>query len=835
MDFDCVPDLHETTRMTRLRPTWLLGIVTVVLTAGAGPTSGPATTRPAAIDLSSIALKAKTDEITLRQMQAEAAADLTEQRVRAELPNLSAEIDARLDESDNLLASRPSLQVLDSLADDWQTYDHELSGWHKALEHRRDLLKDDVRVDGQKDKDGQWVKPPGAGKLQALDDPWRQTQDTVDFLSAHATNNDVQTRLFDMSGRIDDTRQAIEQTRAELQAQLSNMYAVMLDVDEQQAKVAGEVDAVRAARDDAWDRLFERDGVPVWELGRAAVPAAAGTPAVTTAKGKRVPAAQGTLGRQLQAVRAYILRHETNVGVHAGLIVLLAVGLWVAGRWVHRWAEADPSLKRATLAFTAPIATAFVLTFFAAVWIYPHAPRLFWAALGAGAVMPTVFLLRRVVEPRLFLILDAMVAFYFVDQVRLVMAAAPLAARGLFLAEMLGGTLLLALLTRARRDQVPTNLLGWLVRIGIRLMFAVFAGCLLADLVGYVSVAELVGGAALGGGYLALILYACTRVVGGLLIIVLRSRPLTLLNGVRRHQPLLLGRLTSAVEWVAAAFWALGVLALMSAGPAVYAGVYWFWNLPVSLGAISFTPSHILVFALTVWASYMVSRFLQFVLDEDVYVHIHLAGGLSYAINRIVHYAVMVCGLYLALAAAHVPLTQLSLIVGALTVGLGFGLQNVVNNFVSGLILLFERPIKVGDLIQMSDSTTGTVSYIGIRASVIRTPDSSEVIVPNGNLISNQLTNWTRTTRERGIMIPLALGADAEPMKVMELLVSVAAAHPLVVTQPRPSALLTKFAADAFNYELRAWTNAADQWAQVRSDLAVSLHAALVREGIAIK
>ena len=180
------------------------------------------------------------------------------------------------------------------------------------------------------------------------------------------------------------------------------------------------------------------------------------------------------------------------------------------------------------------------------------------------------------------------------------------------------------------------------------------------------------------------------------------------------------------------------------------------------------------------------------------------------------------------------PLTQFSLVLGALTVGLGFGLQNVVNNFVSGLILLFERPIKVGDLVQLAD-TTGTVEYIGIRASIIRSVDSSEVIVPNGNLLSNQLTNWTRTNRQRGLSIPLSLAADAEPTTVMRLLTDTAAAHPLIVTQPRPAAFLISFGADAFKYELRAWTNAAEQWSQVHSDLAVSLHAALVQANIGIK
>ena len=393
---------------------------------------------------------------------------------------------------------------------------------------------------------------------------------------------------------------------------------------------------------------------------------------------------------------------------------------------------------------------------------------------------------------------------------------------------------MLALLVRARRDRTPTDVFGWVVRIGVRIWLAAFALCLLADAVGYVSLAELVGGAALGGAYVAVILYACTRVVTGLLVILLRSRPLTLLQSVRRHQPLLLRRLSSGVEWVAAGLWLLAVLGLLSAKPQVFAAAEWFWHKQFDLFAITVTPSHVLVFGLTVWAAFGLSRFVQFVLNEDVYGQIHLASGSSYAFNRIVHYVIMVAGVYVALAAADVPLTQFSLVLGALTVGLGFGLQNVVNNFVSGLILLFERPIKVGDLVQLSD-TTGTVEYIGIRASIIRSVDSSEVIVPNGNLLSNQLTNWTRTNRQRGLSIPLSLSADAEPTTVMRLLTDTAAAHPLIVTQPRPAAFLISFGADAFKYELRAWTNAAEQWSQVHSDLAVALHAALVQANIGIK
>ena len=117
-----------------------------------------------------------------------------------------------------------------------------------------------------------------------------------------------------------------------------------------------------------------------------------------------------------------------------------------------------------------------------------------------------------------------------------------------------------------------------------------------------------------------------------------------------------------------------------------------------------------------------------------------------------------------------------TLLPGAFTVGIGFGLQNVINNFVSGLILLFERLIKIGDVIEVGGNVA-EVSRIGIRASVIRTADGSEVIVPNGSLISNQVINWTYSDRNRAVEISVNVVGDVDPQRVVELLKSTAVAQ----------------------------------------------------------
>jgi potassium efflux system protein len=212
---------------------------------------------------------------------------------------------------------------------------------------------------------------------------------------------------------------------------------------------------------------------------------------------------------------------------------------------------------------------------------------------------------------------------------------------------------------------------------------------------------------------------------------------------------------------------------------------------------------------------------------------LHLQQGTPQAISTIAHYAVLLLGFFVAVAALGVDLTKVTILAGAFTVGVGFGLQTVINNFVCGLILLFERPIKVGDVVQV-DADIGEVRRIGIRACVIRTADGSEVIVPNGTIISSKVTNWTFSDRHRAVEVPVSVARGVDPQRVVELLKSVAANHPSVAKEPAPQAYVVNFTSGAVSFQLRVWTDRYEDWVQVRSDLSVAVDDALTRENITI-
>jgi potassium efflux system protein len=163
-------------------------------------------------------------------------------------------------------------------------------------------------------------------------------------------------------------------------------------------------------------------------------------------------------------------------------------------------------------------------------------------------------------------------------------------------------------------------------------------------------------------------------------------------------------------------------------------------------------------------------------------------------------------------------------------VGIGFGLQNVVNNFVSGLILLFERPIHVGDIIKLGD-VTGEVRRIGIRSSTVWTGEGAEVIVPNGQLIAERVTNWTLSDRSQRGDVPVRAPYGTPPDQVIEILLAAARAHPQVLDEPAPMAMFVGFGDTWLNFEVRLWTEI-EHAVAVRSEIGVTIYEALTAAGI---
>jgi small-conductance mechanosensitive channel len=382
----------------------------------------------------------------------------------------------------------------------------------------------------------------------------------------------------------------------------------------------------------------------------------------------------------------------------------------------------------------------------------------------------------------------------------------------------------------ASRAHAQWRPMAWIAAAALLVAFSV---ALIAGAAGYMRVALLIGGRVLGNGYLALVLYAGVRVGDGLVSLALRVRPLSHLGMVQRHRALLERRAQALLRWAAIAVgvvFALQLFGLWTRAVSVTAAVL---GAELRRGAFAIAVEDVVVFTCTVAAAFLVSRVLRFTLEEDVYPRLRLGRGIPSALSGVIHYVLLTVGCLVGLRVLGVDLTKITILASAVGVGVGFGLQGVVNNFVSGMLLRFERKINVGDAVQVGD-VAGEIQHVGMRACTVRTAEGAEVIVPNASLTTEKVTNWTLSDRRRRIDMKVGVAYGTHPEAVRGLMLELARAHKLVVEDPPPNALFLGFGDSALLFELRVWTDRFDMWVDIRSELYVALYDALQAADIQI-
>lgn len=258
-------------------------------------------------------------------------------------------------------------------------------------------------------------------------------------------------------------------------------------------------------------------------------------------------------------------------------------------------------------------------------------------------------------------------------------------------------------------------------------------------------------------------------------------------------------------------------------------------NAPLyTAGQTVITPVTLIYLAVFTVLLFVATAKLKTWIVERLLVSSRVDIGVRHAIGTIIRYFVVTIGLIIILQTAGIDVSTLTVLFGALGIGIGFGLQNVTNNFVSGLILLFERPIKVGDRIEVGN-VHGDVVNISPRATTIVTNDNIAIIVPNAEFISSKVVNWSYTDRNVRFNFPVGVAYHSDPEKVRTILLDVARLHPGVLTDPGPSVLFHEFGESSLNFMLRVWTkDLATVPGVLRSELYFSISRAFKEHGIEI-
>jgi len=252
-----------------------------------------------------------------------------------------------------------------------------------------------------------------------------------------------------------------------------------------------------------------------------------------------------------------------------------------------------------------------------------------------------------------------------------------------------------------------------------------------------------------------------------------------------------------------------------------------------SVGGASFTVGGFVIFILVIWLSSIVSRIISYFYDISAQrvTDLSVLKRKNRTSALIIRIGVFSAGFLLAVAASGFPLDKLTIIISAFGVGIGFGLQNIVNNLVSGLILAFEKPINIGDVIEV-DGHTGTMKEIGIRSSKVVTGDGSEVIIPNGDFISHQVVNWTLSNSNRQIELRVITAYGIDINKVRGLLKGLLADRDDVMSKPAPAVLINNITESIVEFKLLFWEADISTTGELRSKILTEVYAMLGKEGV---
>ncbi len=656
------------------------------------------------------------------------------------------------------------------------------------------------------------------GEIQSLEELERRWIATREKISGESPPNAVKDRVQTV---LDEARKAREVRKKKLDLLLDFQDELSSD----KLRLGAVAEKLQEARTDAVGLMMSFNAPPVWSI----FPAAEGSGEMAG----RTPSL-GVWQMTRQVILDFAEVYRTRFPLH---VVIFAFVLGIAVHRKRRIRRSGGELESEDLLAARPFLSALFVALMAVPWIYPKASYIIHelallflgpVILGmlVGDTMPPGAKRRIIGVVGLFLFYELQIFWYgsaWVDRILLLLVD------GTALAVFLRLVLHPPLDPGVGRPSFWCRIRVLGAWIGVGLLSVALVGAI----VGMTMLGWFLTRLVITSAYYAAVLHVGVHVLEGVAATIFSRRFGRVAFGgesaIRRVRPWISWLLRLGAVYIFVLF-VLNDLDLVADSRQMVRTVLGY---QLHIGAIEISLQVVILFGGLIWLSMAVGRAVSASLENVVLRRMGLPRGVPESIANLVRYAIIVVGVLIAAAVAGIELTRLALVVSALSVGIGFGLREMVGNFVSGLILLFERPVRVGDTIEI-ENLRGTVRMIGIRTSTVRTFDGAEVIVPNGRLTQENVINWTLSDQRRRVEIPVGVEYGTDPTVVIETLTAVARQHPEVLDDPEPVTLFTAFGESSLDFVLQFWTGSAERWRVLRSDIAVGIEAALREKGIGI-
>lgn len=373
----------------------------------------------------------------------------------------------------------------------------------------------------------------------------------------------------------------------------------------------------------------------------------------------------------------------------------------------------------------------------------------------------------------------------------------------------------------------------WAIKVFVGLASLMFLLVALAEALGYHALALLMVYGLIKTAFLIFALVFAKRVFYQFLYFLFHLAPVQKLSLFRAHWLTLLTKMTWLLQVLMVLFAIIVLPTFWNVFSSFGEAKDYFLSLSFPIGEKALTLGMALEAAAFFYLAHLIAFLLCIVLQDEVYPRQQIDRGVANSINSLIKYGLWTVGIFVAFFALGFELKQLAIIAGALSVGIGFGLQNIVNNFVSGLIMLFERPVKVGDLLEIQGEW-GEVEKVGLRSTVIRTYSKSQLIIPNSDFITQRVTNLTLSDEEYRVVVPVGIAYGSDVQKAKRIMEDVARAHSLVASQRKPRVVFKQFGNSSLDFEIYIWVREVGEKFIIISDILFEVEDRFRKEGVEI-
>ena len=760
----------------------------------AAPPTAPDASTPQPIPLPEVAEQSEQLTQTISNLSASLPSLDDLKQVDAAIAEHGETLETKRKEIDDLLGSTPSSIELREQETYWRGFQTSTTGWRKQLLG--------------------WANSSQAAvdQLDRLEPQWSVT------LDAYRDQHELGPLVDLIRGNL----ASIRKLRAQAVNELQLLVKMQIAVGTQDQAATDILGRIGSAQQVFTENLLRRDSLPFWQL--AARREAGENPSLYTTATSRWISIGAFLQESREAIALLVFLTLASLGC--------AYRLYVRTRNAH---PQDPTQAEALLLVRRWVALGVLGPLLIGYVLAPSVPLALIGLVVLFSFFPILRLLAPLLRPRYRLMLYCLAGYYGFSALA---SWAPLSAvlkREVSFAGTLTLFLALAYLLRPRRfrpDNAP-ELKYTILLLGARIATAMLGAALVSNLFGYVRLAQYLGLACIYSGFIGVSMYTGTRVYITLLKAGLSLPQAETLAVARLHRQGLLRWLPRILIWTAVAVWLSATLDLLRIRDQVSSAVQAVLNFHIAGSASEVTLGGILGFFTMLALGYIFASGIRFLLREEVFNRFNLKRDVPDLLASTVYYLLLLLVFFTAVNAGGVELNKFTLLTGALGVGFGFGMQNIINNFVSGLILQYERPIHINDVLEV-EGYTGKVTRIGIRSSTLQTFQGAEVIIPNANFISGKVVNWTLTESRRRAEMALGVAYGTDPKVVLKFLLDAANQHESVLTDPAPMAYFVGFGDSALNFELHFWVMQDSNWYRVRSEIAMVVMKWLENAGIEI-